>query len=431
MFVDQPRDQRYPTRPADQEDRGQLSRPQSRSVGRRPGELDGPLQRIRDQPFQVVPRDVRVGERRRERNVGVCVPRQGLLRTTYVVAEDPAATTDGERTPLDELVPRVPVALGDERTHMVEQRLVDVGAAEPWIAPGREHLETGVVASGAGKAPDDTRVDGAATEVEHGDLPTRAAAALRGVVRRGLPGHEGRRVEHGRRHRFRHQGDLVGEPRGGLTQYPGAHRSPVRGVGEHQEGDLGIGRESPGFGDGTGQHRANDVDHAQDRVTEQQFTLVDASLGVRFEPGRVHRRLPFGLLADEQRAVGGGVDGRRQQRVAVDDHDLGFPTVHRRGNTGARCPEVHRHPQSHQPLPPVVVGVYAGTLSDTARQHRPRRAGPANVPTPGHGAAVRGRSPGVGAVRGRNAPTPEDTAPHSGLIHETCISCLPTLRLTK
>ncbi len=101
---------------------------------------------------------------------------------------------------------------------MVEQDLVDVGAAEPWITPGREHLETGVVTSGAGKVPDDTRVDGAATEVEHGDRVTRAAAALRGVVPHGLPGRERRRVVHGRRHRFRDQSDLVGEPHAGLTQ---------------------------------------------------------------------------------------------------------------------------------------------------------------------------------------------------------------------
>ncbi|GAA0960791.1 hypothetical protein GCM10009558_079480 [Virgisporangium aurantiacum] len=126
-----------------------------------------------------------------------------------------------------------------------------------------------------------------------------------------------------RRHRLRHHGDGREPGRGGgVDQDVLAVRSPVGGMGEH-----GLRRRATGvpdgFGGDAGEHGGDHAGHRELVVAEQNDGLVDATLRVRFVPGRVESGAAVTVAAGEKPAAGVGEHGRRQQRRRVEQQRLG------------------------------------------------------------------------------------------------------------
>ena len=187
--------------------------------------------------------------------------------------------------------PRQRIRGRDDGSDVLQQRLVDVRAAEGGVAPPGQHRET---RRAAGASLHHTRVHGPASEVEHGQ---RRAVGSHRTARRDLA-----EVEQRRGDGLGHQQHPTGQTARRSVQHPGADRAPARGMGEHQLIHRGAARQPPGLAEHPGEHRPHHVGHGEHGVTEQQLPLVDPPFGVRLVARRVDRGLPLGLLTHEHRA---------------------------------------------------------------------------------------------------------------------------------
>ena len=323
-LMHEPRHQRDPTRPTDQEDRRELPGTETGRLDGDFGQLGSPPQRSPDELFQILARDVGVRERRWHGHVGVRVPRQRFLGATHVLPQHPSAPAIRQLTSLDELFPRLGVRLRHQGTDVFQKGLVYVRAPESRVTSRGEYLVLGAL-TGL-RSPDDADVDGATTEVQNSHRVARITAELDRAFLVQIVGGERRGVEPRRRHRLGHQRHLVRQLPGRLPQQPRANRTPVGGMRQYQQRNLGVTRESARLGHRTLQHSAHGVHDGEHRVSEEEFTLVYPTFRMRFESRGIDSGLPFGLLAHEQRAVPRRVNGGRRSAA----HPQPRPVVHDR-----------------------------------------------------------------------------------------------------
>ena len=245
-------------------------------------------ERFGEESFQVGAGDVGVGEGRRQGDVGVGVAGQGFFGAAHVLAEHAASAAVGHVLAGHEGLPVRLFPAGEGGADVVEQELVDVGAAEVGVAMGGEDLETGrnpLRTTLTSTVPPPTSSTAIAAP---SGRPWRAAWKTAAATGSGT------------------SDDVGAEAVACLAEHAGADRAPVGGVGEHEQVDGGTAGYLPGFAYCAGKHRADHVDDRQDAVAEQQVAFVDAAFRVGFVAGRVDRGLAFGFLADEQGAVGRG-----------------------------------------------------------------------------------------------------------------------------
>jgi hypothetical protein len=184
---------------------------------------------------------------------------------------------------------------------MLDQRLVEVEAAQVGQARLGQHLEAGR------RAAHHRRVEGAAAQVVDGQrAPHRHGAA------------EHRRVVGGGRDRLHDEaggGQAGGADR--LDQHGAAPFTPAGRMGDPDLLDRAA-QVAGGLGGEAAEHGGDHAGYRQLLLAQQHHTVVDAALRVGFEPGRVEPCGPLGVPPHQQPAVRVEVHGRRQQRRAVE-----------------------------------------------------------------------------------------------------------------
>ena len=293
----QRRQQRDPAGPADQEHSGRTGR--GRSVRRR--ELRGHRHRLRerrsDRRLQFGARQVGLDARGRHQDLRRHGAGQPFLRRGHVVPEQPSPPALLDRRRIGD----PPVVDAGGRAQMVDQRRVQVGAAEVVAARDGDHLEA------ARRAGDGRDVERAGTHVVDDQDGSGAHRVAEHVHEVG-----------GRRYRF---GDERHGAEPGRLRRRGEHAParprPTGRAGHRHLGAGGADDAAPLLGDPP-EHGGDQVDHRNGPVAQQHRAVVDAALRLRLEPGRVEPGAEHGVAADAQR-VGLGIDRRRQQRGTVEE----------------------------------------------------------------------------------------------------------------
>jgi hypothetical protein len=366
-------DARHPRHAADQQHLVDLVAPEPRVFQRGGAGLHQPVDQVRDQHLELLPRhgDVQVlrtgfvGADERQAHVGLLGRGElvlGALRCLLEALEGHAVGAQVDA-----------LGLLEGLAEVIDDALVEVLSAQVGVAVGALHLDD-VVAE-----LEDRDVEGAAAEVEDGDalgalLPEPVgerrcgrlvddALHLQAGDAAGILGGLALGIVEVRRHRDHGVGDLLAEEvRRDLLHLAEDHRGELLGRAEPLAGpDPGV----PVLGGFDGEGR--DVAEAGDLLgveatPEQALGGKDGALGVG-------HRLALGDLADELLVLGGEGDhrGGGARALGVGD-DLGLAPVDH-GHARVRGAEVDTDHPSHRgsPLRPVKRPTRAGLLAGFTR----------------------------------------------------------------